>query len=80
MSYQWIRASEIGEFLYCQRAWWLRRELGVHSQNVRELEAGRHYHEAHGRLVDRARYGRQAAIALLGLVALIILWQIAGGG
>jgi CRISPR/Cas system-associated exonuclease Cas4 (RecB family) len=80
MSYQWIKASEIGEYLYCQRAWWLRRELGVHSQNVRELEAGSQYHEAHGRLVDRARYGRQVAIALLGPGGPHCLWQMAGGG
>jgi CRISPR/Cas system-associated exonuclease Cas4 (RecB family) len=80
MSYQWIRASEIGEYLYCRRAWWLRRELGVSSQNIRELAVGQEYHKAHGRLVARARYGRQAAVALLFLVVLIAIWQMAGGG
>jgi CRISPR/Cas system-associated exonuclease Cas4 (RecB family) len=80
MSYQWIKASEIGEYLYCRRAWWLRRELGVSSQNIREIEAGQQYHEAHGRLVSRARYGRQVAAALLLLVILLMAWQMAGGG
>ena len=78
MSDQWIRASELGEYLYCQRAWWLRRELGVASQNVRELQAGQQYHEAHGRLVWRARYGRQMAAAVLLLGILLMIWQIMG--
>jgi CRISPR/Cas system-associated exonuclease Cas4 (RecB family) len=80
MSYQWIKASEIGEYLYCQRAWWLRRELGVRSQNVRELELGQQHHQAHGQLVSRARYARQLAAVLLLLVILIMVWQMMGGG
>jgi CRISPR/Cas system-associated exonuclease Cas4 (RecB family) len=80
MSYQWIKASEIGEYLYCQRAWWLKRELGVSSQNIRALEVGQKYHQTHGHLVFRARYGRQVALVLLFLAALIAIWQMAGGG
>ncbi|MFO7536776.1 MAG: hypothetical protein R6X32_01800 [Chloroflexota bacterium] len=80
MSYQWIKASEIGEYLYCRRAWWMRRELGVNSQNIRELAVGQQYHEAHGRLVSRAQYGRQAAVVLLCLAVLIAIWQMGGGG
>ncbi len=80
MSEQWIRASELGEYLYCQRAWWLRRELGIESQNVRELQAGQQYHNAHGRLVRRAQYGRQLAAVVLFLGILLMAWQLVSGG
>lgn len=80
MSEQWIKASEIGEYLYCRRAWWLRRELGVTSQNMREMAGGQQYHDTHGRLVSRARYARQAAAALLLLVILIMALQLVAGG
>jgi CRISPR/Cas system-associated exonuclease Cas4 (RecB family) len=40
-----IRASEIGEYLFCKRAWWLRAQ-GMESENRKALEAGSAEHEA----------------------------------
>ena len=80
MSDDWIKASEIGEYLYCQRAWWLRRAFGVPSENIHELEAGQQYHEQHGRLVARVRYGRQIAILLVVTAVAILIWQGLGAG
>jgi len=41
-----VRASEIGSFVYCQRAWWYRRQ-GEQPSNQEELADGTSYHEAH---------------------------------
>ncbi len=66
-----IRASEIGEYIYCHRAWWLGRVQGVENANRAQLDAGIVRHRAHGELVQRADRLRRAAVAL-ALVALII--------
>lgn len=65
MSDKIIRASEIGEYLYCNRAWWLRRVQGHASQNMHELAAGTAHHEAHGRMVQRANFTQKLALFFL---------------
>lgn len=67
-----IRASEIGEYVFCRRAWWLRAVQGYDSANVRELEAGAAAHVRHGRAVGAALALRALALILL-LAALIVL-------
>jgi len=59
-----VRASEIGTYLYCQRAWWYHRNGGA-SQNGRERPERTHIHQQHGQAVFRARLIRLAAYALL---------------
>ena len=71
MSMRIIRASEIGTYLYCQRAWWYHTQ-GVESQNQAELAGGTAYHHAHGRRVFFAGLLRLAGWALL-LGAVILL-------
>ena len=66
-----IRASEIGSFLFCARAWWYQLQ-GVRSSNQAEMTGGTELHQAHGRAVLAARLTRLAALALL-LVALMLL-------
>jgi len=66
-----IRASEIGAYLFCQRAWWYQAQ-GVESQNQAELAGGTAYHHEHGRRVFFAGLLRLAGWALL-LGALILL-------
>lgn len=65
-----IRASEIGTFLYCERAWWYRLQ-GVELENQAELENGAIYHRQHGRKVLLASLLRLAGWGLL-LAALIL--------
>jgi CRISPR/Cas system-associated exonuclease Cas4 (RecB family) len=43
-----IRASEIGAYFYCQRAWWYQKS-GVPSEDQAELAAGNEIHTQHGR-------------------------------
>ena len=66
-----IRASDIGNYLYCRRAWWYRKQ-GLPSENKAELAAGTDLHRRHGRKVLAASLLRVAAILLL-LTALVLL-------
>jgi CRISPR/Cas system-associated exonuclease Cas4 (RecB family) len=66
-----IRSSEIGAYLYCQRAWWYQRQ-GVPSENQAELAGGTALHERHGRMVATTGCLRSVAYALL-LAALALL-------
>lgn len=66
-----IRASEIGTYLYCRRAWWF-QDQGFESQNQMELSGGTTYHEQHGRQVFVAGLLRLGGYLLL-LAALIAL-------
>jgi CRISPR/Cas system-associated exonuclease Cas4 (RecB family) len=45
-----IRSSDIGNYLYCRRAWWYRKQ-GYESENQAELAAGTEIHRQHGRKV-----------------------------
>ena len=65
-----IRASEIGSYLYCARAWWYRRQ-GVESANQAEMASGTELHRAHGRTVIASGLTRTLAL-LLFLVALVL--------
>lgn len=68
-----IKASEIGSFLYCQRAWWYDKK-GVSSENIAELAAGTEIHHKHGRAVMTAGCLRYlAGILLLGGIVLVVL-------
>lgn len=66
-----IRASEIGSYLFCARAWWYRLQ-GIEPENQAELTAGTELHRAHGRRVIAAGFTRALALILL-LVALVLL-------
>ncbi len=60
-----IRASEIGAFLYCRRAWWYHRQ-GIPSENQAELATGSELHRRHGQAVFVANFYRVlAALTLL---------------
>jgi hypothetical protein len=65
-----LRASEIGEYLFCKRAWWLRRQ-GIEPANRRALEAGTAMHAEQARRVVFSGCLRTAAFALL-LAAVVL--------
>jgi len=66
-----IRASEIGSYLYCRRAWWYRKQ-GVESENRSEMTAGTELHIQHGRKVIAAGLLRMLGLILL-LAAFVLL-------
>ncbi len=79
MSYPWIRASEIGEYVYCRRSWWLCRVRAVASTNVTQMQAGIEYHQRHGRLVESSVWLRRLAyVALFGAVAMLVFELLSG--
>lgn len=61
-----VRASEIGVYLYCRRAWWYQRQ-GIENINQPELAAGKALHERHGQRVMAA--GCLSTLAWLLLLA-----------
>ena len=67
-----IRASDIGQWSYCQRAWWL-AEQGYDNENSAALQIGSQAHEQHARQVAVAHRSRTLArwLVLLGLLILV---------
>jgi hypothetical protein len=72
-----IRASEVGLYTYCARAWWLGQIKGYRPVDEGALQAGKRAHQAHGRAVRGYHRLRQAAYALLGLALLAGLAALA---
>lgn len=72
-----IRASDIGLYVYCARAWRLKAE-GYASRNSAELAAGAASHAAHGWRVLLYDLAARAGLllALLAILALILWWFI----
>jgi hypothetical protein len=70
------KASEIGEFVYCHRAWWLHHIQGHDPANRAALEAGQVHHAAHGATVQRAAWVRRVAITLFIVAVLLMVFTL----
>ena len=71
---QVIRASELGQYAYCAKAWWLASVEGVPSSNVREMDAGTSAHEQHGQTVQLSLWLSRAGLACLALGILMLVF------
>jgi hypothetical protein len=49
-----VRASDIGAWTFCNRAWWLANIQEAPHENPAQLDAGNRVHHAHGRLLVRS--------------------------
>lgn len=73
-----IRASELGQYSFCAKAWWLGSVEGVPSANVREMDAGASAHEQHGQAVRLSIWLGRMGLACLGLgIVILVLFVIA---
>lgn len=68
-----IRASEVGEYLYCARAWWLRRAAGLEPEGHERRERGTLLHIRHGRDVAASSALIWAGCVVLLLAILVLL-------
>ena len=68
---QFIRASEIGDYAYCARAWKLKLDGHRPTTGGKARAAGEAWHRAHGRSVQQVRRLKTLAL-LLFIVALTI--------
>lgn len=66
-----IRSSDIGNYLYCRRAWWYKKQ-GVESENQAELATGTELHRQHGRKVLASSLTRTVGLVLL-MIAVVML-------
>lgn len=72
-----IRASEIGLYVYCARAWWFGGVLGYRSANVDAMRQGAAQHHAHGHSVETFHRLRRLALILLILAGVaLVLWAL----
>lgn len=72
-----IRASEIGEYLYCQRAWWYASQ-GYQSNNRLELEGGGAFHRKHAHLVFMSGCLRILSMVFLTTSLIILIAYLLG--
>jgi CRISPR/Cas system-associated exonuclease Cas4 (RecB family) len=70
-----VRASEIGSYLYCRRAWWYRKQ-GVESENQAEMAGGTEIHVQHGRSVMAAGLLQIVGYALLLAAIAMLVYQL----
>jgi hypothetical protein len=71
-----IRASEIAQFGFCRRAWWLCRVHGYQPTNRAVLDAGAAFHARHGRSVAAAQRWQRLGYVLLGIGVLVGIWVV----
>jgi hypothetical protein len=66
-----VRASDIGLWAQCHRAWWLAKVKDAPHRNPALLTAGVTAHAAHGAQVQRAAWLRRWGMVLIALALLL---------
>lgn len=72
---RFIRASEIGEYVYCGRAWWLHHSVGLEPAGRERREYGTALHTQHGRQVWFSHLLLVAAVVLIALAFVLFALQ-----
>ena len=71
-----IYASDIGQFLYCHRAWWYRLQ-GEENSELARLRQGADQHEILAKTVREVERVARGARTLVWIVVLLILLFVA---
>ena len=80
MSHKWTNASELGEYLYCNRAWWYKNVRRLKSDNALRMHSGSKFHAVHSKRVRRLPWLRKFAYALIAAAIFIIVFQLLAVG
>ncbi len=70
-----VRASELGSFNYCQRAWWYQQQ-NMPSENQSAMDAGSQEHRDHNCGVKLAVFYKWLALALLAGAIALAIWTL----
>jgi len=78
-----VRASDIGAWAFCNRAWWLAHVQHAEHENPAALSRGDEAHAAHGLAVTQASWQQRIGLLLLaaGLILgglLVLIWLVTG--
>lgn len=76
MSEKWIQASEVADFVYCNRSWWLKRSRGVGPGQTKQIVRGNAHHKKHGRMLHQSLWARRTAYALLFVAVAYVTFHI----
>lgn len=72
-----VTASELREFVFCERAWWLSRQgYRVSRKAQASREAGIELHEQRARAARTASEGASFWVAIILALAAIAIWLI----
>ena len=74
----WVTASEIGTYVYCEEAWRLTHGLKIPPGNVRALRQGTETHAAWQRVERITSWLMRAALIGAGIALALILLRIYG--
>jgi hypothetical protein len=77
-----VRASEISQYAFCHRAWWLGTVQGYRPVNEALLESGTQAHHRHGLAVAASQRWQRVGYALLAigiLLGAVALCGVLGG-
>ncbi|MEZ4664299.1 MAG: hypothetical protein R2911_42755 [Caldilineaceae bacterium] len=76
----YVRASDIGMWAFCHRAWWLANVKKAPHQDPQRLTRGEAMHAQHGRQLVFSRQLYTLGLGLLAvaliLLGILILWQM----
>lgn len=81
-----IQASELAQYSFCQRAWWLGVVKKTQPESQANLVRGQRVHAIHERRVRRAVRWQKIGVLLMGagslflILTLLGLWLGGGGG
>lgn len=70
-----VRASEIGDYLFCERAWWYTRQ-GLKSHNQTELAGGMAFHKEHADEARQILFRQVAGYLLLSAAVVIFIFAL----
>lgn len=73
---RFISASELGEYAYCRRAWWLRAVRGVTTERQSNRFSGGHAaHRRHAWSLWWARALGWIAVVLVAAAIALLVWR-----